>query len=285
MAYSRLWNDTEMEMVLYFYLTHDKNFKKRGDEIIDLTNRLNYYTRNRRTIDSIYMRLMNYITVDPNMDVDGLPGGEKQCQKYWDMYSEKFDDLKEKWDVFIEKTNNVSYGDYIFESDKTITSINLEDDFEKFENEVISKLVCDEKLLEKDAFIKHAIESRNPVFQQHFKNGLLKEFNCKCAICGIGIKELLVASHILPYSMCINKKDMFNSNNGLLLCSLHDALFDKKLISFDQMGRNLINNKIDFEDYNKLGISDSIFLESKFYSFDRKKFMNEHRKMFFDIDK
>ena len=78
---------------------------------------------------------------------------------------------------------------------------------------------------------------------------------------------------------------MFNSNNGLLLCSLHDALFDKKLISFDQMGRNLINNKIDFEDYNKLGISDSIFLESKFYSFDRKKFMNEHRKMFFDIDK
>ena len=169
MAYSRLWNDTEMEMVLYFYLTHDKNFKKRGDEIIDLTNRLNYYTRNRRTIDSIYMRLMNYITVDPNMDVDGLPGGEKQCQKYWDMYSEKFDDLKEKWDVFIEKTNNVSYGDYIFESDKTITSINLEDDFEKFENEVISKLVCDEKLLEKDAFIKHAIESRNPVFQQHFK--------------------------------------------------------------------------------------------------------------------
>lgn len=39
-------------------------------------------------------------------------------------------------------------------------------------------------------------------------------------------KDLLIASYILPYSKCKNKNDMINYNSGLLLCPMHDALFD-----------------------------------------------------------
>ena len=54
-----------------------------------------------------------------------------------------------------------------------------------------------------------------------------------------------------------------NSYNGLLFCSMHDKLFDKGYISFDNDGTLLISNKLttvnqkscNIDQYKKINIS------------------------------
>lgn len=126
-------------------------------------------------------------------------------------------------------------------------------------------------------------KSRGTKLQQDFRKNLLKKYNCKCAICGINIKELLIASHIVSVknileensSDTIKKKKIKDPENGLLLCSLHDALFDKHLISFDRMGRIKISSHISKELYDDLKISTNININPKLYNID---YMNYHLK-------
>jgi len=46
--------------------------------------------------------------------------------------------------------------------------------------------------------------------------------------------ELLVASHVKPWSKCENQHEKISPNNGLLLCSIHDRLFDRGFMTFDE---------------------------------------------------
>ncbi|MBY3618549.1 HNH endonuclease [Acinetobacter sp. CUI P1] len=58
----------------------------------------------------------------------------------------------------------------------------------------------------------------------------------KCRICSIELPQLLVASHIKDWSKCASSNERLDPHNILLLCSMHDALFDKKLITFTNEG-------------------------------------------------
>ncbi|MCG7421225.1 HNH endonuclease [Macrococcus epidermidis] len=66
--------------------------------------------------------------------------------------------------------------------------------------------------------------------QSEFRKNLLKKQK-KCLICDIDFEPLLIASHIKPWftSNSFEKRDI---NNGIILCPLHDKLFDKGYISF-----------------------------------------------------
>jgi hypothetical protein len=63
--------------------------------------------------------------------------------------------------------------------------------------------------------------------------------NYKCALCSISNQKLLVCSHIKPWKTRDGRLDL---DNVLTLCTLHDALFDKGFISFDQDGNILYSN-------------------------------------------
>lgn len=52
----------------------------------------------------------------------------------------------------------------------------------------------------------------------------------QCAVTGIKTKELLVASHIVPWSE--DKDNRLNPRNGICLSPLIDKAFDKGFISF-----------------------------------------------------
>lgn len=124
---------------------------------------------------------------------------------------------------------------------------------------------------EKNSYIETICNIRNPQFQLNFRNELIEEFNCKCALCGINDKRLLIASHIIPYSECINKSDMYKSYNGLLLCPIHDSLFDKHLISFDGKGKICIKEDIDKKIYDFLSINSNMILDNNILSLERKE--------------
>lgn len=87
---------------------------------------------------------------------------------------------------------------------------------------------------EKDAVVKQRVG------QGLFKGLLKNKYGCKCVLCNISTESMLVASHIKKWSDCANDAERLDDNNGLLLCSHHDALFDKHLITFDEHTGTLI---------------------------------------------
>lgn len=61
--------------------------------------------------------------------------------------------------------------------------------------------------------------------QQRFKFRVIKRYGAQCAVCGVGVPEVLDAAHIRP------KQDHGSDDprNGLLLCALHHRAWDADL--------------------------------------------------------
>lgn len=108
--------------------------------------------------------------------------------------------------------------------------------------------------------------------QGGFRQQLLERDRC-CRICGLYNQQLLVASHIQPWSKS-NNDERLDSENGLLLCALHDALFDKGLISFDDDGNMLVSYRLSPEERTILHIPEVFVLSM---SPRMQKYMKSHR--------
>lgn len=65
--------------------------------------------------------------------------------------------------------------------------------------------------------------------QYFFRAAVLAANNCKCCITGIASEPLLRASHIVPWSY--DQRLRLDPRNGLCLNALHDAAFDRGLIT------------------------------------------------------
>lgn len=76
--------------------------------------------------------------------------------------------------------------------------------------------------------------------QQFFRQMILNAFDARCCVSGLPVRELLVASHIVPWSAFPNER--LNPQNGLCLSRLHDGAFDAGLITFDS-DRKLVMSK------------------------------------------
>lgn len=70
--------------------------------------------------------------------------------------------------------------------------------------------------------------------QGKFREGVIEAWKIgeKCPLTKIDVRELLVASHIKPWSEC-NDVERLDPANGLLLATHVDKLFDKHLASFE----------------------------------------------------
>jgi putative restriction endonuclease len=78
--------------------------------------------------------------------------------------------------------------------------------------------------------------------QDYFREIVLNNYGNRCGITGLPIRELLIASHILPWSS--NEGQRLDVRNGICLNRLHDAAFDQGLISFDDDLRLLVSNRL-----------------------------------------
>lgn len=67
--------------------------------------------------------------------------------------------------------------------------------------------------------------------QEYFRRMILTNYDCHCAISGIDIPQLLLASHIIPWSDKSHTKERLNPENGICLSALYDKAFDKGLIT------------------------------------------------------
>lgn len=72
-------------------------------------------------------------------------------------------------------------------------------------------------------------EAETRPYQAWLKRRLMKIYEGRCAMCGLDIPQILNASHIRPVK--VDTENRANPANAILLCRLHDGLFDRKLIT------------------------------------------------------
>jgi putative restriction endonuclease len=65
--------------------------------------------------------------------------------------------------------------------------------------------------------------------QGFFRAAVLASYGARCCITGLSIPQLLMASHIVPWSVDI--KNRTNPRNGLCLNAIHDRAFDCGLLT------------------------------------------------------
>ena len=83
---------------------------------------------------------------------------------------------------------------------------------------------------------------RRRIGQSFFRNCVLGAYELKCCLTGIAAPELLRARHIIPWSESESRR--LDPHNGLCLNALHDAAFDRGLITFDAEFRCIISPEL-----------------------------------------
>jgi hypothetical protein len=81
--------------------------------------------------------------------------------------------------------------------------------------------------------------------QDYFRQAVINNCGGRCALTGLTIRELLIASHILPWGS--HPEQRLDVRNGLSLTRLHDAAFDRGLIAFDGQLRLLLSPRLKRE--------------------------------------
>lgn len=157
-----------------------------------------------RSNNAVAMKLANFARLDPSLqsrDVKGMSHGGHGEELVWNEFNSDWEQLAFESEAILAKCKGVSVDSFIDLSD--IPEI--------------------KEGKERESIVKTRVN------QNFFRKTVLASYNQTCCITGIKSPELLIASHIIPWS--VNEKERMNPQNGLCLNALHDKAFDKGLIS------------------------------------------------------
>ncbi|WP_412032662.1 HNH endonuclease [Malacoplasma muris] len=102
---------------------------------------------------------------------------------------------------------------------------------------IINDEIPDDEIETKKALVKVRWQ------QGKWRKELMNKYKDGCVLTRIKNNDLLIASHIKPYSKC-NRDEASDVENGLLLSALADKLFDKGLMSFDEEGKIIFSKEL-----------------------------------------
>jgi Domain of unknown function (DUF4268)/HNH endonuclease len=112
--------------------------------------------------------------------------------------------------------------------------------------------------------------------QGAYRQSLMQYWNGQCAVTACPVADVLIASHIKPWSESENGERL-DPFNGLLLIATLDKLFDRGLISFADDGNLLYDQAIELH-LEKLGIKKTTCL--RHIDERHKQYLENHRKRF-----
>ncbi|MGH9560100.1 MAG: HNH endonuclease [Terracidiphilus sp.] len=212
MAERKGWSREQLVIVLKLYC--EMPFGKmhsRNPEIIRYANLIH------RTPSALAMKLTNFASLDPEITSTGrkgLSGASRADKEIWD-------EMTSDWPRMAEEIAKV-------ESDLAI-------------DEARAAAVLEEEATSYVGYTRTAvIEAR--IGQDFFRKAVLSAYNFRCCITGLGIRELLVASHIAPWRT--DKANRLNPRNGLCLSAVHDRAFDAGLLTLSDDFRVLLSPKL-----------------------------------------
>ena len=118
-------------------------------------------------------------------------------------------------------------------------------------------------------------KQRDSLQQNIYRVKLLELHKERCQMCQISTNGLLVASHIKPHAKCEIDEE-FDIQNGLLLCALHDTLFDKGYITLAENKILYSSSLAEDEMFIKKTITKHLKLNE-----ENNKYMKYHNKNVF----
>ena len=222
MAGRKNWTRDELLVLLNVY--HKLTFGQlhaRQPVIVDLARKLD------RGANSVAMKLCNLASLDPALQlrgIRGLPGASALDRAVW---TEFHADLNETVPASEEALRK------LFKAGA------------RAELEVLPKVGIRTRKrpnLETTEILATVKQRRG---QEYFRDAVLNNFGGRCGVTGLALRELLTASHILPWSAF--PEERLNVCNGLSLSRLHDAAFDRGLISFDDQLRLMLSPRLKAE--------------------------------------
>lgn len=120
----------------------------------------------------------------------------------------------------------IAYAQY--EQDVEIADIIVAE--EKNPNIISKKLLTHFDITKEGEDIESKTKQRRG--QDYFRRMILSLYGGRCALTGIDIPQVLLASHIIPWRDKSHKGDRLNPSNGICLSALYDKAFDEGLITF-----------------------------------------------------
>ena len=91
-------------------------------------------------------------------------------------------------------------------------------------------------------YVEQLVKRR--VHQPEFRARVISAYSNSCAICRLKHRELLDAAHIIPDSLPHSTAEV---SNGLSLCKIHHAAYDRNFLGIDPNYRVHINEKLLIE--------------------------------------
>ncbi|MEB0263697.1 MULTISPECIES: HNH endonuclease [unclassified Mucilaginibacter] len=161
-----------------------------------------------RSPAAVARKLGNFASFDPKLlerGVKGLPNVSKLDREVWNEYMNNWDEL------FIESETLLAQKKHT-----TIEQLNP------------IELIEPETMVGREAIRQVVVRLDQTVFRKM----VLSNFADTCCITGINQPELLIASHILPWSLDAGNR--LNPRNGLALNNLHDKAFERGLITITE---------------------------------------------------
>lgn len=212
--------------------------------------------------DNILIALVEWQNEQP-ISLYLIPTTEWYTGKWNILKDRDYEGLKSEpeWGIDINQNNKYELNNFQFS--KFINT------FKERENKKIIEEIehSEEKETEKQALIKVRLG------HSKLREDIIKRKG-NCEICGLSHNRLLIASHIKPWAKSDNFEKL-DSANILLLCSMHDALFDKGLISFDDNGKILVSKELNKKEQALVNINEEICI--KIVSEKQKQFLKYHR--------
>lgn len=208
MAAGKRWTHDELFVALNLY--HKLTFGQlhaRQPVIRELAEKMG------RGVNSVAMKLCNFASLDPALKlrgIKGLDGASALDRTVWNEFHDNLNEAVPASEEALRKLFDVKEGG----------------DLEVLPGEGLRVRKCPPT--GPTETIANVKIRRG---QGYFRNAVLNNFNGRCGITQLAVRELLIASHILPWGS--HDSERLNVRNGLSLSRLHDAAFDQGLIAFD----------------------------------------------------
>jgi predicted restriction endonuclease len=156
------------------------------------------------------MKLVNFASLDPTQrarGVKGLAGHSRSDEQVWN-------EFRCDWDKMT-----------------VLSEANLQN-MEAAKEPATPKVADpDADYVPPDVPTETAATVKVRTMQSFFRKVVLAAYNSKCCVTGNPVEDLLVASHILPWSEFPQHR--LNPKNGICLVAHFDRAFDRHLITFD----------------------------------------------------
>lgn len=202
----RSWTREELLILLNLYekIPFGK-FDQSNPVLIDVATRMG------RTPGSVAMKLSNLASLDEHLaarGIRGLSGASTLDRAVWAEFHADHETLAPESEALLSE---LMTGD----SDTPI--------------EVQPELITVQRMPEGPTEIAATVNVRRG--QRYFRQAVLNAYGGRCAVTGLAVRELLIASHIIPWSAA--EQHRTDPQNGIALNALHDKAFDRGLITFD----------------------------------------------------